>query len=59
MKCHYGTCCAVLADLLASLLARGNKLRDAMIVSSLDTRPSSHAQTVDPATVQRYAYTVC
>jgi len=45
----------MLADLLASLLARGSKLRDAMIISSLDTRPSA----VNTAAVQGYAYVSC
>jgi len=46
------------ADVLASLLARGSKLRDAMIVSSLDTRPSGHTQPVNTAAVQGYAYVI-
>lgn len=34
---------ALTVDLLTTLLVRGNKLRDAMIVSSLDVKPAKTA----------------
>ena len=46
----------MLGDLLSSLLARGSKLRDEMIISSLDGKPSARAQHVSVADVQGYAY---